>query len=173
MTLYKELFTVDDLRMRGVRLSPERGTHAIPRTAFKISKITKVESSEDCIWYDLACTISPSWDGDIEDTVVPDDHGFINIRTAAPAPGSIVEESMLYRSSLVGIKYIYLDVLDLNEDEMTISCAKMSMADQKVYEDKFHLLAPFTSLYTAACLGDGRATISSSTGMRNNLRIFR
>lgn len=161
--------------MRSVHLT-EQARYEIPRSSFRIAKITRAESDENCVWYDLSCTTSTariSWDGFVEDTVIPGEDGFINVRTVVPAPGSIVEESMAYRSSMVGIKYVYLDVLHLNRDEMSVSCAKMSMQDQKVYEDKFHLLAPFTALYIAACLGNGKSVISSATGIKSNLRIFR
>lgn len=168
--LYKEFFTINDLRMRGVPLTED--PHAVPRTAFKILEIVEKERTKDCIWYDLVCRISPSWES-FNESVIVDEDGRFTVRTVIPAPGAVVEEKMIYRSVADGIMYTYLGIMKVQSDGMVATCAKISMSDQKVYEDSFHLLSPFTSLYMSACVGNGRAMISSSTGMRNTLRIYR
>ncbi len=173
--LCKECFTVDELRMRKVPLTSK--PTVLPRSAFKIVEVLRAEIAEDCVWYDLVCIPAFDVSGNrsrVEDCVVLDKNGFVVVRTAIPSPGTTVEENVSFKSTISRIaRYTYLDFLSTNFDDLSARCVKMNMNDQKVYEDRFHLLAPFTSLYTAACLGDGRATISSASDVKNHLRIFR
>jgi hypothetical protein len=169
--LYKEFFTIDELRLRNVKMTD--CPNAIPRESFKIVGFQMTSIESDCIWYDLTCTPSNSSEESVRKSIILDDRGSVKIKTAIPGPGAVVEETMQYGRATDHLRYTYLNVLDSGVDgSATVRCAKMGFSDSRIYEDRFHLLSPFTSLYVLAKSGNGHAMISSSTGMKNHLRIF-
>jgi len=169
--LYKEFLTFDELRLRNVKLTDN--PNAIMRESLRIVSFKVSVTESDCIWYDLTCAPSRTAEESVRKSIVLDDDGLVKIKTAIPAPGAVVEESMQYGRASDQLRYTYLSVLDAGVDgSATVRCAKMGLADSRIYEDRFHLLSPFTSLYVLAKSGNGHAMISSSTGMKNHLRIF-
>lgn len=163
---------MDELVLRGVKLTSH--PHAVQRDLIKVLDYNVSAIEKDCIWYDLTCVPSVyARDEQVQKSILLDENGRFVVRTAVPAAGALVGEFMQYRHATEKTMYTYIGMTDMEPDDFsTVTCIKMSTADSRIYRDRFHLLSPFTSMYVLAVSGDGHAMISSSTGMKNNLRIF-
>jgi hypothetical protein len=165
-SFHTDFFTVDELKMRSVRLTD--GATLLPRSCVKIKDAIFLREEKNCVWYEVICEVAlpPELEGILQMKA----DNTISMFTVVPSNGVVVREGGYILSPFADWA-TYVNFSGVDKEKFCASCLKVA-PNGRVTLDQFHLLSGFTTLFMDALTSDGRSNIYTVNGNELFLEVY-